>query len=56
MLAAGRAKGGENVRFCDKLVRLRAEKGFSQECRFVKHVGRYSNEGKGWESNTVKGA
>ena len=31
MLAAGRAKGGENVRFCDKLVRLRAEKGFSQE-------------------------
>ena len=25
-------------------------------CRFVKHVGRYSNEGKGWASNTVKGA
>ena len=27
-----------------------------KECRFVKHVGRYSNEGKGWASNTVKGA
>ena len=27
-----------------------------QYCRFVKHVGRYSNEGKGWASNTVKGA
>lgn len=26
------------------------------DCRFVKHVGRYSNEGKGWASNTVKGA
>ena len=29
---------------------------FLSECRFVKHVGRYSNEGKGWASNTVKGA
>lgn len=30
--------------------------GAGKECRFVKHVGRYSNEGKGWASNTVKGA
>ena len=35
----------------DKILRL-----IRNDCRFVKHVGRYSNEGKGWASNTVKGA
>ena len=58
MLCFTASSGKRAVGVCQSPRRKNASsvEGVLQNCMFVKHVGRYSNEGKRWESNSVKDA